>query len=59
MSKEKKTLKRFTLNDFKGNAKTIESKKALEAITGGVADDCHPKFSRFSHTSTGPIHSLD
>lgn len=49
----KKLTKKFSLNDFKANAKTIASKKALEAITGGTEDACHPSFSRM-HISTGP-----
>lgn len=52
MQKAKKTTKKFSLNDFKANAKTIASKKALASITGGLEDACHPSFSRM-HWSTG------
>lgn len=43
MFKNKKSAsKKFTLSDFKLSAKNIQSKKALEAITGGLEESCHP-----------------
>jgi len=51
MLNKKIATKKFTLNDFKAKANTIQSKKVLEAITGGVEDGCHPTFDRVvSHT---------
>jgi|GEM_PF-2260267 len=54
LTNKKNASKKFSLNDFKGKANTIQSKKALEAITGGIEDACHPTFSRtFMKTGSG------
>ena len=52
LNKKKTPQKKFSLNDFKTHTKAIQSKEALQAITGGIEDACHPQFSRF-HLKTG------
>jgi hypothetical protein len=44
--KKKAPVKKFSLDDFKTQAKTISSAELLETITGGVEDACHVKSPR-------------
>jgi hypothetical protein len=39
--KKESPVKKFSLDDFKTQAKTISSGELLESITGGVEDNCH------------------
>jgi hypothetical protein len=55
MKNEKKQspVKKFSLDDFKTQAKAISSTELLETITGGLEDDCHVKLLQPSGNGGG------